>query len=342
MVGMRFARVGIGDKRDHGVMELSQFSEFNSAGGQVLDLLHGKLGFDRCVLVRVLGGQWTVVESRGRNRGSLHGLEVAWRRVLGADRHGERGLHRALPEREQDPAKLTTVSRPDDMNEHVVYPLHLRDGTLFGAVCAVASTRRSGFSAEQASMLELSLSLLSRVIWLGVEAEQQRRRADLLDTQARKDPLVDLYNRRAWDEFLEAENARCLRYGHRSAVMIVDLDDLKEVNDTQGHSAGDKMLIQTAELLSRVARSHDMVARLGGDEFGVVCVECDGPGAQAIQRRLEAALSENGISASIGLALRGACGSLTQAWEKADAAMYLVKSRRRRRAGGAAAEQIVA
>ena len=129
----------------------------------------------------------------------------------------------------------------------------------------------------------------------------------LLAEQARTDPLTGIANLRMRDERLSYEIARHRRVGRELAVLLLDLDRFKEVNDTQGHPAGDRLLRDVATVLSEAVRSGDTVARPGGDEFCVIAPETGPAEAQRLAERIEIALSKltaagRPLSASVGLA----------------------------------------
>jgi diguanylate cyclase (GGDEF)-like protein len=130
----------------------------------------------------------------------------------------------------------------------------------------------------------------------------------LLALQARTDALTGLANLRVRDERLEYELSRHRRVGRELAVLVLDLDRFKNVNDTQGHPAGDRLLRDVAAVLSATVRSGDTVARPGGDEFCVLAPETGRGEAQRLAERIEIALSAldaagQPLAASIGLAL---------------------------------------
>ena len=97
-----------------------------------------------------------------------------------------------------------------------------------------------------------------------------------LQREASTDPLTGLLNRRGFEERLLVEKARSDRYGHSFLVAYLDLDNLKEINDTLGHNEGDRALISLAKTIKKSIRSNDFAGRLGGDEFVVVFVEVRG------------------------------------------------------------------
>lgn len=128
---------------------------------------------------------------------------------------------------------------------------------------------------------------------------------------------------------MEKEEIRCRRYGHDAAVFMLDLDGLKHVNDTYGHSHGDALIVLAAVVLQSMVREVDIIARIGGDEFGVVAIECTAESAESLVERMQTQFENYDVQVSIGYALRLASGGLKGAWERADALMYEEKTRRK-------------
>jgi two-component system cell cycle response regulator len=161
---------------------------------------------------------------------------------------------------------------------------------------------------------------------------------------ARTDALTGCYNRRALFERLEREVERVKRYEKGLALLLVDLDNFKDVNDARGHLGGDGVLRQVGELLRREARSVDIVARFGGDEFVVVLPETSQEGAVIFAERLRRKIgdqdfSEAGaalfVTVSIGVAAMGASQPETAEGliARADSAMYEAKGGGRNQVG---------
>ena len=113
-------------------------------------------------------------------------------------------------------------------------------------------------------------TLLTEVRRLKAEISQLHERVELLDRLAHQDVLIDLPNRRGFMRHLEAAIDRVSRYDDSAAMLFVDIDGLKMINDTFGHQAGDEALMLVAQMLSDGVRKSDCVARLGGDEFGIL------------------------------------------------------------------------
>ncbi len=107
-----------------------------------------------------------------------------------------------------------------------------------------------------------------------------------LGEQATRDGLTGLYNRRYFDETLADHLESARRYGRDLALVLFDLDHFKQVNDAQGHPAGDALLRRFAELLRTSARGADIVCRTGGDEFAVLLPETGRDGAARFAQRI--------------------------------------------------------
>jgi diguanylate cyclase (GGDEF)-like protein len=151
------------------------------------------------------------------------------------------------------------------------------------------------------------------------------------------DELTRLPNRRGAESVIRREIARQRRSGSVFSVAVLDLDRFKELNDYQGHAAGDRALKLIGEVLRRHTRKSDSVARLGGDEFVIVMPDIRGTECAALCRSLSRAISRRmtvadlSITASIGFAaFEEAPNSVSAALQTADRAMYAVKAGRSR------------
>jgi diguanylate cyclase (GGDEF)-like protein/PAS domain S-box-containing protein len=123
-------------------------------------------------------------------------------------------------------------------------------------------------------------------VWSFRDVTEQKRAEARLQHLADHDPLTDLFNRRRFEQELEREAARSSRYGRGGALLLLDLDNLKELNDACGHHWGDEALRTAGRLLQSRVRSSDVLARLGGDEFAVLLAEADELHAQKLAEEL--------------------------------------------------------
>jgi diguanylate cyclase (GGDEF)-like protein len=156
-----------------------------------------------------------------------------------------------------------------------------------------------------------------------------------LREEAIRDPLTNLYNRRFLQDYLSRELLRAEREGFRVAVIMIDLDHFKRVNDTAGHSAGDSVLVQIAALLKRHIRGSDIACRYGGEEFTLVLPNATVQSARSRAEAICSAVREEsgrllGITASLGVAIFPDHTAEPQSLLRAaDQALYAAKGRGR-------------
>jgi len=175
-----------------------------------------------------------------------------------------------------------------------------------------------------------------------LQAELAAARAQMIELEARADVdvLLNILNRRAFERELMRCAALVRRYGTPLALIYLDLDYFKPVNDRYGHAVGDSLLQAAAKTLQRMVRESDLVARLGGDEFGVLLWNVSEIQAAAKARALETAVAGTlvmhagvplSVGASAGFAMLGPGDEPADIISRADLAMYA-----RKRAGRAA------
>lgn len=173
---------------------------------------------------------------------------------------------------------------------------------------------------------------------LKAELAEARARIDELQAWADTDFLLDIFNRRGFERELARALAYIRRYSGSGALIMLDVDRLKPINDTFGHAAGDAVLKGIVAVLMRNVRSSDVVGRLGGDEFGVLLWNLDEANALAKAAALESAIDRltfafRGRSivagASAGVAMLDADSDPAAVLEAADRAMYTRKLHRK-------------
>ncbi len=197
--------------------------------------------------------------------------------------------------------------------------VHVPDATLL--VCSTTERGRAHAQALPALLSAVMDGELSRLV-----AERAARGAIEI---ANRDPSTGLGNRRAWLHALRVESGRAQRTGRPLAVIILDLDGLKTVNDAHGHAAGDALILRAAEALSASRRATDSVCRLGGDEFGIAAPDLDSEQAEQLVALLRARLQAGGVCISVGWSVGPAGTPMNDLWQRADAAMYADKRARR-------------
>jgi len=177
--------------------------------------------------------------------------------------------------------------------------------------------------------------LIDEIDQLRGKVAQLQERVELLDHLAHQDTLTNLPNRRGFQRALERFIDRASRYGEHSAMLYVDLDGLKMINDGFGHNAGDKALIEVAGLLVGGVRRSDIVARIGGDEFGILLAHSDEAKAHEATARLvdliaRCGFSHNGdslpLSVAIGVTVITGDDTTDEVIARADEEMYRRKA----------------
>jgi len=167
---------------------------------------------------------------------------------------------------------------------------------------------------------------------------------------ARTDPLTRLANRHAVEERLANEVSRARRHGRELAVLLLDVDNLKKVNDELGHPAGDDLLREVGHRLGHVVRVSDLPGRWGGDEFIVVCPETDGDAAASLAAKLQHTIADRPVrlsgrilpvTVSVGWAVHSGSGDASSLFAAADASLYAAKYKSRSHHGPLAPIHVV-
>jgi len=155
---------------------------------------------------------------------------------------------------------------------------------------------------------------------------ETRRLLEETQRLAASDPLTGLANRRALSELMERELHNAARYSVNAALLLFDLDDLKQINDSGGHLAGDEALKAFAQALKSESRRGDAVARFGGDEFVIFMPQGNHAGAEAAVERLYRAFRTRGLRCSVGIAIFPRDGTRAEdLFNAADRALYAAK-----------------
>jgi diguanylate cyclase (GGDEF)-like protein/PAS domain S-box-containing protein len=203
------------------------------------------------------------------------------------------------------------------------------DGRLWGCL-TLATTEDRPLSADA----EVRLGRLGDIASLAIASAEARAQLARL---ASTDHLTGLPNRRAFQERLAGEIERARRHGRALSLVLVDIDHFKRVNDTHGHPAGDRVLVEVAARLDALVRGGGTVARVGGEEFAVILPEADGRSAVAAAERLRLAIEGAEFAEAGALTVSaGVCafeGAFTEddLFRLADAALYRAKAQGRNR-----------
>jgi diguanylate cyclase (GGDEF)-like protein/PAS domain S-box-containing protein len=248
-----------------------------------------------------------------------------------------RGAEELLGRRDQE------FTHPDDRQSDVDAAWRILEGEIDNWQCEKRFTRPDGTVVWAIANLTFLRSPDGHPLsWVGQFQDITRAKSqeERLRKLADRDALTGLFNRRR----LEAELEDRVGHGHSGSLLIVDLDGFKQVNDTHGHHAGDRLLVIVASALREAIRDTDVVARIGGDEFALLLPGAGMPDAQALAAQIADLIDglrldfddEVSVSASVGVATFRPEREVTpeELLAEADGAMYRAKStsmgRRRR------------
>jgi diguanylate cyclase (GGDEF)-like protein len=304
-------------------------STFDEATRLVLDYLQEQVPMDFWTVSRVIDGRQVYLDVTPNELDLAVGDGPSWKESL-CHAMWERGGPRVAPDVSQVPQYAgNTAARDLSVASYVGIPLFNEDNTLFGTVCGIDTSVRGDAFADLEPQLELLGQMLSVVRNLDAQAVWLSRQLEATLLEAETDVLTGLRNRRAWRRACEVEEARHHRLGDHASIVVLDVDGLKQVNDDEGHAAGDVLLQRVAAVIRSSCRRTDVVARLGGDEFAVLCPQTTAGEVACLVARLRDELAVVGLSASIGAATLEQVGTMSETEAIADAAMYVDKRARR-------------
>lgn len=153
-----------------------------------------------------------------------------------------------------------------------------------------------------------------------------------LKKSAITDKLTGLYNRKKFDEIIADELEKSKRYNHTFGLIMIDIDFFKNINDTYGHNAGDKVLIEIAEILNENTRSSDVSVRWGGEEFMIICLEANDKTVFTIAENIRQKVEEthfykiDNVTISVGATISREDDDIDSIIKRADEALYKIKN----------------
>lgn len=308
-------------------MNSAEFKNFEEAGQAVLKFLYQKFGFNLWMITRTEGDDWIVLQSEDNGYNVQPGQVFRWADSF-CSQMVQGKAPRIAPRSEDIPLYVNApIGKQVEIKAYIGQPLTKEDGSLFGTLCAIDPKPQSETIIKEAGLIDLLGQMLSYILQGELREVEQIRQRERFKEEALSDSLTGLFNRRAWDNLISLEEERCKRYGHPTAILMIDLNNLKTINDSLGHTAGDELIQKAATALKGCVRSNDIVARLGGDEFAILSIENNQVNAENLVNRVLQVFAEANISAAIGLAMRNPLNGLLKTLQEADEQMYAHKKK---------------
>ena len=299
-----------------------KFKNFEEACCAVLTFLNQRFGFKLWMITRTEGDDWIILQSKDQGYNIKPGQVFPWSDTL-CSKMVQGKTPRIAPRSQDIPEYANAaVNKLADIKAYIGQPLMREDGSLFGTLCAIDPQPQPEELVKEEGLINLLGQMLSYILQGELREIEHIRQSERFKEEALTDSMTGLFNRRGWDKLLTLEEDRCKFYGHPAAIIMIDLNDLKSINDNSGHIAGDSLIQKTATTLSKCVRSNDIVARLGGDEFAVLSIENNLINATGLANRILQAFEEANISAAIGVSMRNPAYGLLTAMHEADQKMY--------------------
>jgi len=295
--------------------------DFDRAAGEVLEFLPRRIGFLHWMVLRLDDGKRMLLQATKDWHYLKPGEVLRLPPALDAASKGGTEFCFIADTKPLLQGKEHSKELQEPIRAFLEMPIYFDDGSQYGTLCAIDPMPQPKELEQDLSLVRVFASIIGWLLEMEQGAQQLAREAERSSTLAMTDELTGLPNRRAWNQIVAQEQERSRKLGTSPHVLFIDLDELKAVNDSEGHSAGDALLAATGKTLLSVCRTSDFVARIGGDEFGVLLVS-GGRSAEAVKERIRQALEEQGIRCSIGVATRRAPFDLEETIREADEALY--------------------
>jgi len=311
---------------------ITPFITLEQAAEAVVDLISCAAPMALWLVNKVEGDAWIPLAVRDTSYGFARGATFDWRGTCCIQMvAGE------APCLAGDVAEIPQYANAP-LRQHIAYgayagfPIHDGRGELFGSICAFDPKPQQFDEGAVLRHLQAAAQVITTHLAHEEVIEDTRRRAERAELESRTDPMTGVLNRRGWELAMQQEQARIARTGSAAAVVLVDLDGLKRINDTEGHDAGDALIRRLARVLSTQVRARDVVGRLGGDEFAMLLGGIDHNMAAQVVDRIRGALERARVQATLTWSWAGVLGSMDEALAEADALLIEHKKRHGRQA----------
>lgn len=311
---------------------LMSLNNFEAASKAALDFLSEHIDFSLWMITRTLGDDWIVLQCNDHGYGVKPGDVFRWKDSYCSRMIKGEGPRIAPNANDIACYQKAEINEQVRIGSYIGIPLVFESGELFGTLCAIDPEPKDTDLTRHLPMIEAMARLLVTLAGVESNARSLQRQLDHLRDESMTDFLTNTLNRRGWDDEVKETEIGCQKYGSPACVFIVDLDELKEVNDTYGHSKGDKLIQRCAQTIRDTMRDDDALARLGGDEFGLLTNTASLESAERMRQRLYENFAERNVKASIGLAIRDPRKGLDEAIDAADQDMLAEKRGRKEKA----------
>ena len=291
-----------------------------------LAALYMRIPLKLWMVTGVIGDDWTVICAHNQGYPVEEGQTFAWKDSLCCRMMANEGPQFASNVQDCNAYRDAPIGKQLAIRAYIGIPLYGEGNRFIGTLCGIdADPEVVGIRAGE-GLVQQTADIVSRLLSMEHKLAQAQSQALEIEDKAMRDEMTGLLNRRGWNRLLKQTAAPTDKSVH--AIVAIDLDNLKSVNDDSGHAAGDALIAKAARVLSASMRGHDVVARLGGDEFGVLLRNVYPRHADDISARLAKEMVAADVTATIGFASMPPQHSLIATTEAADQMLIASKKQR--------------
>ncbi|ONG39843.1 hypothetical protein BKE30_08720 [Alkanindiges hydrocarboniclasticus] len=299
-------------------MNFQLSASFEDAGRAVLNFLHQRLDFDLWMITRTEGDDWIVLQSEDHGYQVKPGQVFHWADSFCS--HMVQGMAPRIAPCSDDIELYATapIAKMVPIKAYIGFPLLRENGELFGTLCAIDPQPKPESIRQEQELIDLLSNLLSVILQNELQRTQYTRYFERLQVESLIDDVTQLYDRRAWDRLINAEEERSRRHGHPSAIYTIKMDNWQEINETQGKAASNALIKRATVALKKILHDHDILARLREDEIAILNITLDKAKADDFFHYIRQTLQHVDVKASIGYALRHPSTGLHHALAQAE------------------------
>lgn len=307
-------------------LSLSSFPSsetFSHAAASTLKFLTQKIPFKLWMVTRLTNEQQIIIET---NNDKTYGIQKGDQIDL-SDTFCTHMVKGQGPHIATNPAEIPVYANSPsfkkmNIGSYIGVPIHLANGSLYGTLCAIDTDLKEEKIKDELAMIQTFADMLGGVMDLEIKMYEQSIQSAKIKSESILDSVTKLYNQSGWEFMTASEEMRARQYGHSLCIISIDLDNLKKINDTQGHTKGTEYIAKAGKAIKESIRPYDIGSRTGGDEFNILLAECDDVAAEKIIGDMKRCFDQYGVSGSFGLAQLKYGETLAQTLDRADQKMY--------------------
>ena len=278
------------------------------------------------MVTTVSDGEWKIVYAHNRGYSIVEGQVFDWQGTFCCRMMANEGPQFASNAQDCEAYRNSPIGKTLPITIYVGVPIYGDGNQFFGTLCGLDPQPAVAGIRSSEARVRRTADIIGKLLSMEHKLAKIESATHSVEGIAWRDEMTGLLNRRGWNRIVEKADA--VTQGRVHAVVMLDLDKLKRVNDEKGHAAGDKLIVDGANVLAQSMRGDDVVARMGGDEFGLLLQDVYPRQLDDIVERIGNELATAKIAATIGYASSPPYASIALATEAADQMLIGEKKQR--------------